>query len=247
MSYPVARMASPGKEAVIPRPTVLSPVSPAELLTNIITHHRHPSTVIIGTTQEDFMNGLRQDVLPPAEPTQVGIDEPPLAEEPPPPKHALLINTLLQIAVSRHIRVVFLSSVTHVRAWMTVFSPSESHVSAPPASQPRDPPSLVVYGLVALHRDTSEWSAQGIGASTAIFVEACVRHGFRAVLVEPEQFHGENIGASSEEPEPAAFGTEKLPLLKGMAMKEDGTWAGRTVELHRILGRWFDSAEKSKS
>jgi hypothetical protein len=35
------------------------------------------------------------------------------------------------------------------------------------------------------------------------------------------------------------FGYEKLPMVKGISMKEDGTWAGRTIELRQILGRWF--------
>jgi hypothetical protein len=36
------------------------------------------------------------------------------------------------------------------------------------------------------------------------------------------------------------FEDEQLPLLKGIGMREDGTWAGRTINLCRVLSRWFE-------
>ncbi|KAH8173444.1 hypothetical protein LIA77_07699 [Sarocladium implicatum] len=235
-------MASRAIEAMTPRPTVLSPASPSELLAIIITSDRHPSTLVVGATRQDFLDGLARDVLPPPEPLPESVEEPV-----PQTKHSLLINTLLQIAVSRHIRVVFVPSVTHLRAWMTVFSPSHGQIPGPPAPRSTDTPSLIVYGLVELHKDTSEWSAQGVGGSVATFVEAAVRHRFKPVLVEPRRRDCEGSEAPTEDQAPAAFGDEKLPLLKGTAMRDDGTWAGRTVELYRVLGRWFSFEEEVKT
>jgi hypothetical protein len=76
---------------------------------------------------------------------------------------------------------------------------------------------LAVYGLVKLHKETSEWSAQGLGYTTATLVEAGWRAGARVVLIEdtgagdaaavgdyddlragiPESFGGDDSGGSA--------------------------------------------------
>jgi hypothetical protein len=45
-------------------------------------------------------------------------------------------------------------------------------------------PLLAVYGLVKLHEETSEWSAQGLSCTVATLVEAGWRAGARVVLIE---------------------------------------------------------------
>jgi hypothetical protein len=69
-------------------------------------------------------------------------------------------------------------------------------------------------------------------------IEAAARHGFKAVIMEPKEEDRQEV--VEEEAGPPLFGDEKVPLLKGIAMRDDGTWAGRTVELRRVLGRWFE-------
>lgn len=230
-------MASNTPEAVIPRPSVLSPASPTELLTYVISHCRYPTTVIVGSSRQDFAAALSRDALPLVEPA-TGTERPQAEETQRPPKHLLLGQTLLQMAVSRHIRIVFTSSVTHFRAWTAVFSPNESKLTAPPAPQSSEGSILLAYGFIGLHRDTSEWSAQGLGTSAATLIEAAARHGFKAVIMEPKEEDRQEV--VEEEAGPPLFGDEKVPLLKGIAMRDDGTWAGRTVELRRVLGRWFE-------
>ncbi|KAK0391372.1 hypothetical protein NLU13_0873 [Sarocladium strictum] len=223
---------------MIPRPVILPPASPSELLTYVISHCRHPTTVIVCTSRQDFVAALTKNALPPIDPAAAGDDVPQAGATQPPFKNPLLQQTLLQIAVSRHIRIVFLSSVAHFRAWTAVFSPSDSKLPHPPAPQSPDSPVVLVYGLVGLHRDTSEWSAQGISASAVSIVDAAARHGFRAALVEAREDETECQQVDVEERAPL-FEYEKLPLLKGIGMREDGSWAGRTVELRTVLGRWF--------
>jgi hypothetical protein len=80
---------------------------------------------------------------------------------------------------------------------------------------------------------TTEWSAQGLGTSAASLVDAAIRNGFRAAIVEPRG-GGDGFESWSE------FAEEQAPMLSGTIMKESGTWAGRKVEIGRILGRWFE-------
>lgn len=107
----------------------------------------------------------------------------------------------------------------------------------------------MVYGLVALHRDTSEWSAQGLGNSCAALIEAGWRARRRVVLLEEKAIEDGDIDVDEEliEGGGSAAGNvwgEKVPMLNGSVRRagmesEDGGWSGRTIEVGRVLGRWF--------
>ncbi|KAK8090535.1 hypothetical protein PG994_000040 [Apiospora phragmitis] len=101
---------------------------------------------------------------------------------------------LYQLSISRHIRTIYTPTVTHLRSYLSVFSPySSSHGTTvipppPPSFRPpmaRKPPHLILYGLVALHRDSSEWSTQGLGTTCAAVTEAGRRLGWRVEVIDP--------------------------------------------------------------
>lgn len=133
-------------------------------------------------------------------------------------------------------------------------------------------PLLVLYGLVELHRETSEWSTQGLGNTCAALVEAGRRSRRRVVLVEErrvgadEQRAGEDGGEDGEEAgdngnedgsemnlgigrdvrESGGNGIwhEKLPILSGSVKRAgaEAEYGGRTVEVVMVLRRWFKFA-----
>lgn len=151
----------------------------------------------------------------------------------------LMVTPLYQVAVARHIRVAFIPTVSHLRAYLSVFSVADSKVSAPPPSgnsataSPRAP-LLLLYGFLNLHRDTSEWSVQGISNTAAVLVEAASRVGFQAVVAEPRV-----DGSDSEE-----LLAERMPILSGSARRagpglDESGWTGKTADVRRVLGRWF--------
>lgn len=111
-------------------------------------------------------------------------------------------------------------------------------------------PLLIVYGLVELHRDTSEWSAQGLGNSVSGLVEAAWRTQGRVIVVESQK-EDEDIREGGEEedqqvkhkPGRQAW-DDKVPMLNGSVRRagfesEDSAWSGRTIEVGRVLARWF--------
>jgi hypothetical protein len=112
---------------------------------------------------------------------------------------------------------------------------------------------LVVYGLVELHRDTSEWSAQGLGNSLAALLEAGWRTERKIVVLEERKIDGDDVGRDEDlgglgegsvEGKTWRCWQERVPMLNGSVRRaglesEDGGWSGRTVEMGRILGRWF--------
>ncbi|PON27078.1 hypothetical protein TGAM01_v204028 [Trichoderma gamsii] len=235
-------------------PIVLSPYTPSELLQYIVTHHRYPTTILIGWPKHTFIEALTEDVslqlylqaqaaADSNENTTKKIEED-YSSTKPPQIHPLQRKTLLQTAVSRHIRLLFVPSSTHLRAFLGTFSASDSKIPPPPpsSSSPNKndsgPPMLIVYGLLEIHRDSVEWSAQGIGTTATYLIEAAARNSFRAAVVEPRGAMG--FEALNE------FLEEKLPVLSGTAMKSDEPWSGRTVAVRRVLARWFEFERQDK-
>ncbi|TGO41964.1 hypothetical protein BHYA_0014g00470 [Botrytis hyacinthi] len=162
----------------------LPPALPSELLTWILNHGAYPTTILICKPRAAFISSLLADVtsstLPlPSSPIDIPSSPPNPATstaQPQTPPHSLLIKTLHQVSLSRHISIIYIPTISHLRAHLSVLSPeAASKIGAPP-DQKRDKvcrkrAMIVVYGLIDLHRDTSEWSAQGLSRSLAGLVE----------------------------------------------------------------------------
>lgn len=232
-------------------PLILSPALPSELLTFIIRRHEYPTTLIVCSSQVEFLKFLLSDArnsLP------VAADD----GQPAAPS-SLLSSPLYQVAIARHIRMIFVPTVSHLRACLSVFNTQDSKVPPPPLTanpgRTRSRPLLLVYGFLAMHRDTSEWSAQGISSTAASLVEAARRVGFRAIVVDSPQAvmqsegdadtrsagtDDEHVGSETEQ----AILSEEVPLLSASARRagahlDNVDWTGRTVTVARVLGRWF--------
>ncbi|KAI1736800.1 hypothetical protein F4680DRAFT_250359 [Xylaria scruposa] len=228
-------------------PIFLSPALPSELLSYILDQHVHPTTLIICSSQAEFLTSAVEDIRLQARKPTPDIDqqEEPREGETPHPSgsaeedvninHALLSSPLYQVATSRHIRVIYTPTVTHLRAYLSVFLPDESRVPTPPkplSTRDHSKPHIILYGFLRLHRDTSEWSAQGLSNTASTLVDLAHRLSWKALLIEPR------TGAAFEE-----LLREAVPILNGGARRlgpdpEEGAWTGRTVEVGRILGRW---------
>lgn len=232
-------------------PLILSPALPSELLTYIIRRHEHPTTLIVCSTQAKFLKSLLSDAqesLPAA-----GEDGQASALS------SLLSSPLYQVAIARHIRMIFVPTVSHLRACLSVFNTKDCKVPPPPLTTnsggARTPPLLLVYGFLALHRDTSEWSAQGISSTAANLVETVRRVGLRAVIVDSPRVAMQSEDGGDERDEGADDGdlggeteqtslSEEVPVLSASARRagahlDDADWTGRTVTVERVLGRWF--------
>ena len=141
---------------------------------------------------------------------------------------------LYQTAVAKHIRVLFMPTVSHLRAYLSVFDPADTKIPPPPNYTPSHNesgiPLLLVYGFLDAHRDTSEWNARGLSLSASILVDAAHRTSYRPVIIEPKGDDGH--------PDAETLLSEGVPLL-GRNMANQGGWSGRMVEIRRILARWF--------
>ncbi|KAJ4387133.1 hypothetical protein N0V93_007722 [Gnomoniopsis smithogilvyi] len=228
-----------------PSPLILSPALPSELLAYIIQYESHPTTLLMCCSRAEFVSDLVSDVQKSRPHPVENKGSPSLAAS------TLLSSPLYQVAIARHIRVVFIPTVSHLRAYLSVFSPADSKIPPPPNDFPSTDerlPLLLVYGFLGLHRDTSEWSAQGISATAAGFVEAARKNRFKAVVVDPplgsDMGEDEAVGERASSTAECVMFEEEMPVLSASVVRvgvdfEDAAWTGRRVSVDRVLGRWF--------
>ena len=218
-------------------PIFQAPVTPSELLSYLVTLQSYPTTLLVCCPREAFQDALLHHVTSvlssQSNPREDGAVDPGdqrrrrVAE-------ALVSAPLYQTAVAKHIRVLFMPTVSHLRAYLSVFDPSDSKIPPPPNHSASDDasrtPLLMVYGFLDAHRDTSEWNARGLSLSASILVEAAKGTAYRSVIVEPKDDEGH--------PDVQTLLSEAVPLL-GRHVTAQGPWSGRTVEIRQVLARWF--------
>lgn len=212
----------------LPPPRALSPLLPSDLLTYILTHAQHAAhtTLIVCSTRAAFLASLHRSI-------------PPQPSGPEAAPHHLLVPTLHQLSVSRNVQICFAPTCSHLRAQLAVLGSGldpESTAGRAPAQQHLDegkaPALVVLYKLVEAHRDTSEWSAQGLGATLANLVEAGLRAQARIMLCEEKSMEGgedaeDNPGALRGDSDAVESGEMEVDHAEGT---EDGATSRRKVE-----------------
>ncbi|KAL9072524.1 MAG: hypothetical protein Q9161_003536 [Pseudevernia consocians] len=222
-------------------PIALAPLLCTDFIDFILRHHTSPTTLIICSSREAFLQELQACIKYThlRDPTADSGNEPP-SDDCHPALHPLLVPTIHLIAKSRSVNLAFAPTLPHLRAYLATCMSSIR--SSSPSSNFTKPgpqyPMLAVWGLATLHRSTAEHSAQGLSRSLAAAVETAKVNGQRLVLAESTALNGEveyegigNVGNPWK---------EQVPLLSGSVRfgGEDRVWAGKTVELDRVVGRW---------
>ncbi|OJD13339.1 hypothetical protein AJ78_06197 [Emergomyces pasteurianus Ep9510] len=146
-------------------------------------------------------------------------------------------NTIGLIAQSKRITLAFCPSLQHFCSYISAF---RRRRLMPLKQEDGDlqregGPLLAVLGLVALHYDTREFSAQGIAKTLALTVEIAARERVNLALWECLVVGREYASGGS-------LWEADVPLLSGQArgsMGGDNSHAGRTVKLKKVAKRWF--------
>ncbi|ERT02526.1 hypothetical protein HMPREF1624_00825 [Sporothrix schenckii ATCC 58251] len=222
---------------------VVPPVRPTALLAHVLAHCAHPTTLIVCSSSTDFVRRCVDDACQEDDGDGGGDG-------------VLHTASLLQVAVARHIRVAFVPTVAHLRGFLAALDLAASRVTAPPAADTlvssggAPPPArrgdhaLVVYDFLRLHRDTSEWSSQGLSASAAVLVEAGWRTGLDVLVVDggrPQMEGTETTGSTD-------VWDEKMPVLSTGPRRQlqKAGYPLRTERVKAVLARWFAFRESVK-
>lgn len=228
----------------------------------------HPTTLIICSSRQEFEYALAKDIQDQMKLHNTEYEDDGQQEEsdegddfklPAAPIglpewiHPLLSGSIFRDAVARHIRVLFVPSLSHLRAFLTVFPPADPETVEPPPTvavgssgrKAAAAPLLLLYGFLEIHRETSEWGAQGLSNTAAALVEAARNASLRAAIVEPR------LDWTEQTRDMESVLAEEMPLLSGVERRaagrdlEEGSggWTGRTVAVRRVIGRWFSFEE----
>lgn len=221
-------------------PAAVVPSNRIELIDYILKAPTAPTTLVICASRESFLQHLQADVQ-----SAPSVSSPSDQNNDNTALHRLLIPTIHLLAATRSIRLAFTPSLPHLRAYLATFESTAETNTHPASYQNRSScnPVLVILGLVALHHSTSEYSAQGLSRSVAIAVEAANSAKTRLILAELRK---ENENETSIADNETANGTqhdpwkEQIPLLNGSTGfgNEERVWAGRTISIGRVIGRW---------
>ncbi|KAK8212041.1 hypothetical protein IWZ01DRAFT_433398 [Phyllosticta capitalensis] len=184
-------------------PVVLHGLSMPDLIQHLIGIHSAPTTLIVCSSRID------------ANAVDVGQVS----------KHPLVIPTLHLLSCTSTIRLAFCPSLEALRAHLTALS--ADHATEPSSTKRGDTrrPILCILNFLAIHRETTSFSAQGLSRTLAIAVDAAARCGQKLVLSEYTRDPWE----------------EQLSILsvttKSFGVGSRG-WAGRTVSARAVAERW---------
>ncbi|KAL8760929.1 MAG: hypothetical protein Q9184_002897 [Pyrenodesmia sp. 2 TL-2023] len=213
------------------------------LIEHVLRYHRAPSAVVVCSSRESFLESLHSALQ--AEHTAEDSAETGRTDD---SLHPILLPTIHQLANSRTNEIAFAPTLPHLRAYLASYTPTRP--STPPSTAFDKSGSrvamLVVYGLLNLHRATTEYSVQGLSRTLAVAAEAANTWGMRLTLVEaPEPpgtpFNEPVMGAETANSQnPWA---EQLPLLNSiLTLSNDRAWVSRTVDVGAVVARCNETA-----
>ncbi|KAK8161241.1 hypothetical protein IWX90DRAFT_289928 [Phyllosticta citrichinensis] len=226
-------------------PIVLHGLSMTDLLQHLTATHSAPTTLIVCSSRDLFEHQLLRALGA----SSLHVDQDEHAR-----KHPLATPTLQLLKSTLTIHLAFCPSLEALRAHLAVYR--TNHVSE--VSGGTREPMLCILNMLALHRETTSFSAQGISRTLAIAVEAAARCGQKLVISEcpgpsdtitgeyrheaAERLPQDAEASVDQEPsEPQDPWSEQLSILnvttKSFGVGSRG-WAGRTVSARAVAERW---------
>jgi hypothetical protein len=233
-------------------PLVLEGISLLDFVQYILKTHAEPSTIIICSTNESFLQQLH-DAL--TSNTHADHDSGNT-----PQQQLWTTPTLRLLASSRTVKLAFCPELAHLRAYLAAYAHRtwmELDDSVSTSTSRRLTRTLAILNPIALHRPTSAFSAQGFNRTLAVAVEAAYHTRSRLVLAEipstrPAGVYGDLYDSPDSvlegELHDAAAGElasnpwdDEVSILnvttKSFGAGERG-WVGRTVKVRAVVGRW---------
>lgn len=235
-------------------PTVLAPLTLPMLLNYILLTQQDQSgpttTLIICSSREAFLQNLSHSLQNQDKHKADSLQE-------------LTIPTLHNLFTARHVRVAFCSSVQTLLVCLTAGRTGAKHGIGERQGEQR----LVLVNPLSLHAPTSSFSAQGLSRTFAAAVEAAVRVDAKLLMVEcvgrwretreedgeeeeeqvdamirggdRDRDRDDRAEAEEEDPWEQEVSILNVSTRKFASGSSDRVWAGRSIKVRRIAGRWF--------
>lgn len=198
--------------------TLIACCSRSYFLKQLVEYTR-PSSIAVSDPAERHPS----DEPPETEPEEEFISRPPR-------QNPLLQPTLKLIAASSKVNLAFCPTIPTFRAYL-------STLLVRTAAEDAQTSRIVIMNILALHRDTSEFTLQGLSRSFSLIASINGLLKDRVELVECADVHVEASNLTLSQPWDV-----EVPLLSGsIKIGEAGQgWASRKVSVKEFANRWFN-------
>lgn len=224
-------------------PAVLYPLTLSALINHVLSSQAasSPTTLVICSDRRAFLEDLAHALK-----QQQGASQNNSLSQ-------LLAPTLHNLSITRHVKLAFCPSVQALLAYLTAYDqPGYVHTHESDGQE-----RLVLVNLLALHKPTSSFSAQGLSRTFAAAVDTALRTGVTLHLVECEgsqrDYEGDlahdaamhdgedasRVAAGPQDPWDQDVSILNLSARRFGSTSGERSWAGRTVKAKRIAARWF--------
>jgi len=188
-------------------PVVLEDVNIVDFVQYILDCHASPTTLIVCSTREAFLQDLLVAIrtsdgksgteiefehgeIATGDDERSELEQTPHHARRPPDVHPLLLPTLHLLSSSRTVDVAFCPDLTHLLAYLSVLLTRHATISDVPIvsglhdSNSIRKPLLAILNSIGFHRPTSSFSAQGLNRTIAAAVETAHQLNRRLVIAE---------------------------------------------------------------
>ena len=215
--------------------------TPVDFLEYILQNSAAPSTIVVCSSREAFLERIDLSIR---QSLDDGVSSLPGGDVSK-PQHALLLPTMQLLAKSRAINLAFTPTLQHLRAYLATQNANrvETRETEAHGMSSLHFPILAILGVLDVHRSTNEFSAQGLSRTLSIAVEASMPLGRKLIAAEILPAIEDKDAMATDENENEVQldpWMEKIPILNGSIKSgdEERVWAGRTIEVARVVGRW---------
>ena len=206
---------------------VLPPKSESDFVKYLLQHAGPHTTFVICGNRENFLDKVQCISPENGNNSENGLDAMESAA-------MLCNNSIGLLASSRSIKVVFTPTLSHLRAYLGVlasdFFGNDRHSS-----------KIALFGLINVHRDTSDFSAQGLMRSMSLLSEAARVTKQSVVLAESplmERFQSDSGSLYEACADPWK---EKIPLLSSSVTRRTHNVATQDLQIECVLQSWANS------
>ena len=223
------------------RPIVLAPQNSNCFLHYVLDHSLKPTSLVVCSTREAFLNSLEEPDFSMNQSDEIAPVDQSVEEQ----TDALLIPSLRLISLSRSVNVVFVSTLSQLRAYLSVHQAHSKEAPAESSAEDSTPRTslLAIWGLLRLHRGTFEYSAQGLCRTLGSAVDAAYSSGQKLILGEWQNAQvSPNIESLEIQNENPWKGL--IPLLSSSAMNGDVSMLSQpNIKIITVVRRWCQYQE----
>ena len=183
------------------------------------------STIVICSSRDAFLDSLLQSTQCPTRTS---------------PRSDILEPTIELIDRASSIEVVFCPTLQHLRAFLSTYTTvtkSDSPNNLRMTKRDGKIPALALLNVINQHRETSEFSAQGISRTFAAAIEAALHSRRQLVICECSPKYASK-NESQGQPDVWEEQVQIMNDINRTSQSADAPWMTSTITIRRIIARW---------